>query len=185
MRYKDLLTQFPDAHTAAGPAGANIKTSGSTPRPPFIASEGNYQYGNNIWFESAITAVDKLNFVKSVGAQGVVIWEISNDVWEDGKSIIKALYRASGQPEQRPALPERPGVPSDALTPFIERCRGYADRLAVNVGAGREAEAVQLSELAEPSDVQAITEYMANTGRPTGEEPVLEQWKTVEEDLRR
>jgi len=93
IRYKDILAQFPDAHTAAN---GNIKVSGSTPRPPFISASGNYPYAHNIYFETPDTAVAKLNFLKNVGAQGVIIWELSNDVWEDNKSIIKALYQNSG-----------------------------------------------------------------------------------------
>lgn len=93
IRYKDILSQFPNAHTAAN---ANIKVTGSTPRPPFISASGNYPYAHNIYFETPNTAVFKLNFLKNLGAQGVIIWELSNDIWEDGKSIIKALYQNSG-----------------------------------------------------------------------------------------
>ncbi len=95
IRYKDILAQFPDAHTAAN---GNIKVSGSTPRPPFISASGNYPYAHNIYFETPDTAVSKLNFLKNVGAQGVIIWELSNDVWENNKSVIKALYKNSGNP---------------------------------------------------------------------------------------
>jgi GH18 family chitinase len=95
IRYKDILAQFPDAHTAAN---GNIKVSGSTPRPPFISASGNYPYAHNIYFETPDTAVTKLNFLKNVGAQGVIIWELSNEVWEEGKSIIKALYKNAGNP---------------------------------------------------------------------------------------
>ena len=95
IRYKDILAQFPGAETAAN---GNIKVSGSTPRPPFISASGNYPYAHNIYFETPGTAVTKLNFLKGVGAQGVIIWELSNDVWEEGKSIIKALYKNSGNP---------------------------------------------------------------------------------------
>ena len=34
----------------------------------------------------------------------MIIWELSNDVWEEGKSIVKALYKNSGNPEFRPVL---------------------------------------------------------------------------------
>ncbi len=99
ITYKDILNQFPDAHTAAN---GNIKVSGSTPRPPFVSAAGTYPYAHNIYFETPKTATDKLNFLKSIGAQGVIIWELSNDVWEDGKSIIKALYQNSGNPPKQP-----------------------------------------------------------------------------------
>jgi GH18 family chitinase len=105
IRYKDLLAQFPDAHTAAN---GNIKVSGNTPRPPFIKDSGSYPYTHNLYLETPDTAVAKLNFLKDVGAQGVIIWELSNDVWEEGKSIIKALYRNSGNPESRTLIPALP-----------------------------------------------------------------------------
>lgn len=101
IRYKDILAQFPDAHTATN---GNIKVSGNTPRPPFISAPGNYPYAHNLYFETPDTAVKKLNFLKDVGAQGVIIWELSNDVWEEGKSIIKALYNNSGNPKLRPII---------------------------------------------------------------------------------
>ena len=101
MRYKDILAQFPDASTAVH---GNIKVAGSTPRPPFIAAPGTYPFAHNIYFETPDTAVTKLNFLKDVGAQGVIIWELSNDVWEEGKSVIKALYKNSGNLVTRPPL---------------------------------------------------------------------------------
>ena len=79
---------------------ANIKVPGNTPRPPFVSAPGTYPYAHNIYFETPKTATDKLKFLKSIGAQGVIIWELSNDVWEEGKSIIKALYQNSGNPEK-------------------------------------------------------------------------------------
>ncbi|WP_250126677.1 glycosyl hydrolase family 18 protein [Chroococcidiopsis sp. CCMEE 29] len=133
IRYKDLLSQFPDAPTAAN---ANIKVPGNTPRPPFVSAAGTYPYAHNIYFETPKTATDKLNFLKSVGAQGVIIWELSNDVWEGNKrdvqaggtsviqaldvwegnkrdvqaggtSVIQALYQNSGNPATRPVLPSK------------------------------------------------------------------------------
>ena len=101
IRYKDILSQFPDAPTAAN---ANIKVPGNTPRPPFVSAPGTYPYAHNIYFETPKTATDKLKFLKSIGAQGVIIWELSNDVWEEGKSIIKALYKNSGNPEKEQHL---------------------------------------------------------------------------------
>ncbi len=101
IRYKDILAQFPDAHTVPN---ANIKVSGTTSSPPFISPSGDYPYAHNIYYETPETAVTKLNFLKDVGAQGVIIWELSNDVWEEGKSIIKALYRNSGNPAIKPPI---------------------------------------------------------------------------------
>jgi GH18 family chitinase len=101
ITYKNILAQFPEASTANN---GNIKVPGSTPRPPFISASGNYPYAHNIYFETPDTAVTKLNFLKDVGAQGVIIWELSNDVWEEGKSIIKALYENSGNPKKEPNI---------------------------------------------------------------------------------
>jgi GH18 family chitinase len=101
MQYKDILAQFPDANTAAN---GSIKVPGNTPRPPFISAPGSYPFAQNIYFETPNTAVTKLNFLKNVGAQGVIIWELSNDVWEEGKSIIKALYNNSGNPAVKPSI---------------------------------------------------------------------------------
>ncbi len=97
IRYKDIISQFSDADTAAN---GNIKVSGETPRPPFVSAPGRYPYAHNIYFETPRTAVTKLNFLKNVGAQGVIIWELSNDVWQEGKSIIQVLYKNSGNSEK-------------------------------------------------------------------------------------
>lgn len=101
IRYKDILAQFPDAYRATN---GNIKVPGNTSRPPFISAPGTYPFAHNIYFETPDTAVTKLNFLKNLGAQGVIIWELSNDVWEEGKSIIKALYRSSGNPAVKPPI---------------------------------------------------------------------------------
>jgi hypothetical protein len=112
IRYKDILSQFPDANTAEN---ANIKVAGTTPRPPFISAPGTYPYAHNIYFETPKSATDKLNFLKSVGVPGVIIWELTNDVWENGKSIVKALYQNSGNPpkQAKPAEPAEPPLPKD------------------------------------------------------------------------
>ena len=112
IRYKDLLRDYPTAHTAAN---ATIEIAGQTPRPPFVKAPGTYPYANAIFFETPATATDKLAFVKRIGAQGVIIWELSNDVWEEGKSIVKALYAQSGNPATRPAL----AAPPSTVTPII------------------------------------------------------------------
>lgn len=102
IQYKNILAQFPDASTAAN---GNIKVPGNTPRPPFVSAAGTYPYAHDIYFETPQTATDKLNFLKSIGAQGVIIWELSNDVWEEGKSsILKVLYKNSGNPDKSPAI---------------------------------------------------------------------------------
>lgn len=121
VRYKDLLSQFPDAPTAAN---GNIKVPGNTPRPPFVSAGGSYPYAHNIYFETPDTAVTKLNFLKSVGAQGVIIWELSNDVWEGGKSVVQALYQNSGNPATRPALPSKIKPKPEPEVPFPQEWIG-------------------------------------------------------------
>ena len=102
LRYKELVQQFSGANTAAN---ANIKVSGNTPRPSFVSAPGTYPYAHNIYLETPASAVAKLKFLNQLGLQGVIIWEMSNEVWDDGKSIVKALYQASGNPATRPVLP--------------------------------------------------------------------------------
>ncbi|MBD2255508.1 glycosyl hydrolase family 18 protein [Nostoc parmelioides] len=121
IRYKDILGQFPNANTAAN---ANIKISGSTPRPSFISASGNYPYAHNIYFETPETASVKLNFLKQVGAQGVIIWEISNELWEEGKSIIQGLYKNSGNPQVRPSISSSPSLPSGSKQIFPKELMG-------------------------------------------------------------
>ena len=106
IRYKDILEQFPNAATAKD---ANIKVGGSTPRPPFVSEPGSYPYAHNIYFETPQSATDKLNFLKKVGTQGVIIWELTNDVWEGENSIVKALYQSSENPpkQAKPAKPDK------------------------------------------------------------------------------
>ncbi|NBE51167.1 glycoside hydrolase family 18 protein [Streptomyces boluensis] len=110
LRYKEILDEYPDALDAEN---ANIKVEGKTPRPELKdpLPPGEYPYRHNIYFETPDTAVTKLEFLKDVGAQGVIIWELSNDAWEDGDGIIEALYRASGNPVVEPQPIEDPPVP--------------------------------------------------------------------------
>ena len=125
IRYKDILNQFSNAHKAEN---ANIKVLGSRQRPDFVKKvPGNYQYTHNIYYETPDTAVAKLNFLKSVGAQGVIIWELSNEVWEEGKSIIKALYRNSGNPEKPWFANEPPPNQEDSIVG-----NGFFPSIAVN-----------------------------------------------------
>src|SRR5262249_24086759 len=60
LRYKDILTQFTDAHTATH---GNIKVPGSAPRPAFISAPGPYPFARNLYLETPDIAVAKLNFL--------------------------------------------------------------------------------------------------------------------------
>jgi GH18 family chitinase len=103
ITYKDILTQFPNASI---PDNGNIKMLGGTPRPPFTSASGSYPYTHNIYFETPDTAVTKLKFLKDMGAQGVIIWELTNDVWKEESSIIKALYKNSGNLQKQVSAEE-------------------------------------------------------------------------------
>ncbi|MFI6862566.1 glycoside hydrolase family 18 protein [Streptomyces sp. NPDC050421] len=110
LRYKEILDAFPDAVSAKN---ANIKVAGSTPRPKLSEPlpPGEYPYAHNVYFETPETAVTKMNFLKDVGAQGVIIWELSNDVWDGENGVVEALYRASGNPITEPSPVTDPPVP--------------------------------------------------------------------------
>lgn len=184
IRYKDILAQFPNAHTEPN---AYIHVPGSTSSPPFISPSGNYPFAHNIYYETPATAVAKLNFVKSVAVQGVIIWELSNEVWEEGKSIIKALYRNSGNPEDRPPLPEKTSVPSDILTPLILGIGAYTNEFSAEIAEEREGETSRLPSLVEPSLVEPIERYLNEAGKPNGKEIKREDaiafigwWREVE-----
>ncbi|MEH1800633.1 MAG: glycosyl hydrolase family 18 protein [Nostoc sp.] len=102
IQYKDIVRNYPYSDTAPY---ANIKELGSTPRPDFVSHvPGNYPYAHNIYFETPETAVEKLKFLKYVGVQGVIVWDITGDDWQGNKSIIKALYQAKDLPVDLSAI---------------------------------------------------------------------------------
>ncbi|WP_375504484.1 glycoside hydrolase family 18 protein, partial [uncultured Nostoc sp.] len=192
IKYKDIVTQFPDAHTAAN---GNIKVPGNTPRPPFVSAAGTYPYTHNIYFETPEMALTKLNFLKSVGTQGVIIWELSNDIWEEGKSIIKVLYENSGNPETRPALPSssgKPPLPSDKLTPYILRFRNYTNEFTAEIAKCQEQRTSRLGLLVEPSLEAVIVNYFNTDGKANGKETksgdannFAARWVEIEEEAKR
>jgi len=96
IRYKDIVDQYQEA---AITEFGNIKVDGIAPRPVFVDAPGQYPYKHNIYFETPAMAVKKLNFSMDIGTQGVGVWELSNDTWDQDKSILKALYGASGNPK--------------------------------------------------------------------------------------
>jgi GH18 family chitinase len=192
IRYKDLLSQFPNAYNDAN---ANIKKSGSTPRPKFRNDQsGNYPYQHNIYFETPKTAVEKLNFLKSVGGGGIIIWELSNDVWDEGRSIVKALYKNSGNPATRPPLPTniKTSLPSDILKPALERVKSYTDEFAAEIARRQEQRTSKLSLLVEPSLEEPITKFFEEAGKSKGKEirredadTLIGWWREIEEGVKR
>jgi len=93
--YNDIIAEFPDGNQQPY---ANIKVSGLVDRPDFVPNPkpGQYQYKNNIYYETPISAVEKLELLKMLGATGVIIWELSLEFWANNKSIVQALYQNSG-----------------------------------------------------------------------------------------
>jgi GH18 family chitinase len=126
IEYKDILSQFPGAATAAN---GNIQIAGNTPRPSFDSAPGSYPYAHNVYFETPATALSKLNLLKSLGIQGIIIWELTTDVCDgpgtvhaqsaDSGSIIQALYSNSGNPATRPPVGGTGGTggPPGPITP--------------------------------------------------------------------
>jgi GH18 family chitinase len=107
VRYFEIVRDFNGAATKNPP---NIKVNGKTPRPPFRKNEdGMYPYKHNIWFETPETAVAKMKWANRLGIGNIIVWESSNDTW-DNTSILKALYKASGnKPKNKPVkVPDRP-----------------------------------------------------------------------------
>ena len=141
----------------------NIKVPGNTPRPPFVSAPGTYPYTHNIYFETPKTGVDKLNFLKSVGVQGVIIWELTNDVWSGGMSLVKALYQNSGNSEKQAKeleLLPNDEVENGAKSPAVAvNDEGIAVKLYqkdgkmyIRVGQQTEEGFVWLSEVVEATD---------------------------------
>jgi GH18 family chitinase len=93
--YNEIIAEFPDADQQPY---ANIKVSGLVPRPDFVPNPkpGDYQYEHNLYYETPVSAVEKLEFLKLLGATGVIIWELSLEFWENNKSVVQALYQSSG-----------------------------------------------------------------------------------------
>ena len=111
MPYKDILALDPAANAKEPP---QLHIAGSTPTPDFVAEKESdvYPYEHNIFYETPSTAVAKANFARTIGAKGIIVWEVHNDVWEDGRSIIKALYQYSGN-ESKPRV--------DTASPVLEQ----------------------------------------------------------------
>lgn len=105
LRYSEILAQFPDAHAASD---GHIKIAGVSSAPPFLASTAPYPFAHNIYFETPAMAISKLEFAMRVGTQGVLVWELSNDVWDDARSITRALYARSGDSKAQ-SLPVQSG----------------------------------------------------------------------------
>lgn len=94
IRYKDIVAQFPEAPTLSIP---NVKIPGRTRRPGFISAGGNYEYVRNIYFENIKTAAEKAKFVRRVGCQGIIVWELSNDCSDTSTSIVESVRKGLGQ----------------------------------------------------------------------------------------
>ena len=92
IRYKDIVAQFPDAAYAPD---ANIKRTGSVARPTFSTAPGAYGFEHNIYYETPKSAIEKMDFIKNVGGQGIIIWELTNDA-VGTNSIVRSLSMVQG-----------------------------------------------------------------------------------------
>jgi hypothetical protein len=93
--YKQIAAQYAGSHLS--PIG-NFKSPGHTPHPSFVPSPGpgDYPFAHNIYYETRQTAVDKLQFIRETGAQGLILWDLVEDSWDDARSIVKELDQFSG-----------------------------------------------------------------------------------------
>ena len=81
--YKDIIDEFPDAATSYDKNDPQ-KLNGH------IA-----QNGKNIYFDTPRQASEKTRYVKNYGHQGLIIWELTQDVdYDSSSSILKAINEA-------------------------------------------------------------------------------------------
>lgn len=181
--YSDIVQRFPET-TSVIPA--NKKVSGNTHRPSFVAAPGNYNFLDNIYFESIPTAVSKLDFLSSVGAQGVIVWALPYDIWEPNKSITEALYKHAGIGTKPPLLTP------NSLTPLVVAAVGITVPFMNSVGQTQETNESPIPLIVETSPIPALTLYIGTVqlppgipGPPPGDlEYVISIWSQIEAEAR-
>ncbi|WP_028887995.1 Ig-like domain-containing protein [Tenacibaculum ovolyticum] len=83
--YKDIIAEFPNAATSYDPKD----TSGLN---GFVGTNGK-----NIYFDTPKSAAKKIVHSKNHGHQGIIIWELTQDVdYNSSSSILKAINEAAG-----------------------------------------------------------------------------------------
>ncbi|MGO9601347.1 MAG: glycosyl hydrolase family 18 protein [Isosphaeraceae bacterium] len=101
IEYRAILSMFGDADRR--PSG-NIKVPGDTDRPAFVKGPGRYPFRTNLYYETPASAVEKLEFIRQIGGQGVIVWDVTGDAMGDPRSILAALGRSAGVGPRRLSL---------------------------------------------------------------------------------
>ncbi|ELR73043.1 Chitinase [Fulvivirga imtechensis AK7] len=83
--YKDIVNEFPNAPTSYDPLDSRMLLGN-------VAANGK-----NIYFNTPKLAGEKLEYSRDYGHQGLIIWELTQDVpFESEGSIMKAINEAAG-----------------------------------------------------------------------------------------
>ncbi|MGG8495748.1 glycosyl hydrolase family 18 protein [Tenacibaculum sp. TC6] len=83
--YKDIIAEFPNAATSYDAKDPNQLNG-------HIGLNGK-----NIYYETPKRAGEKIKYTKNFGHQGVIIWELTQDVdYNSSSSILKAINEAAG-----------------------------------------------------------------------------------------
>ncbi len=83
--YRDIIAEFPNAATSYDQKDPR-KLNGHVD-----------QNGKNIYFDTPKQAGEKIKYTKNYGHQGVIIWELTQDVdYNSSSSILKAINEAAG-----------------------------------------------------------------------------------------
>lgn len=83
--YKDIVGEFPDAPTSYDPRDSRVLLGN-------VAANGK-----NIYFNTPKLAGAKLEYSRDYGHQGLIIWELTQDIpFESQGSIMKAINEAAG-----------------------------------------------------------------------------------------
>ena len=86
--YNEIISEFPHAATSYDK------------RDPQQLNGHIAQNGKNIYFDTPKQAGEKIRYVKNHGYQGVIIWELTQDVdYDSSSSILKAINEAAGNDE--------------------------------------------------------------------------------------
>lgn len=80
-KYADIVAKYPDA-----PTSYDVKSPG--------AFNGNIvEAGENIFYETPKRAKAKVDFIYDYGQQGIIIWELTNDLHSDNEnSLLKSIH---------------------------------------------------------------------------------------------
>lgn len=83
--YREIVSEFPNAATSYDQ------------KDPKKLNGHISQKGKNIYFDTPKQAAEKIKYTKNFGHQGVIIWELTQDVdYNSSSSILKAINEAAG-----------------------------------------------------------------------------------------